>query len=68
MNVVILNDLINKIILNQKNNTVQKIEFCCSTINFNKPVNVIETDKIKIVYNNDGECEVLRKKNNNPVI
>lgn len=23
---------------------------------------------LKIVYNNDGECEVLRKKNNNPVI
>jgi len=63
-----INDLLNKIIENQKDNTVQKIAFCCGKCDFNKPVNIIETDIVKIIYTNEGECEIRRKENNNPVI
>ena len=63
-----LNNLINKIIENQKDNTIQKVCFCCGRCDFNKPFNIIETGNIKIVYTNEGECEVIRKENKNPVI
>jgi len=63
-----VNNLINKIIKNQKENTVQKLDFCCGVLSYNNLVNVIETDKIKIIYADEGECEIRRKKNNNPVI
>jgi len=62
-----INELINKIIENQKDNTTKEIEFLCGECNFDKPVNVIETDKIKIIFK-DNKCEIRRKKNNNPVI
>jgi len=63
-----VNDFINKIIENQKKNTVQKLDFCCGVLSYDNLVNVIETDKIKIIYVDEGKCEIKRKKNNNPVI
>lgn len=63
-----INCLINKIIENQKENTIKGIDFCCAKCDFNNSVNIIENDKIKIIYTNNGECEIRRKKNNNPVI
>lgn len=42
--------------------------FCCGKYHFYDPVNVIETNTIKIIYRDNGECEIIRKENNNPVI
>ena len=63
-----VNNLINKVIENQKENIIRKIHFCCGNLNFNNKVNIIETDNIKIIYNDKNECEIIRKQNNNPII
>jgi hypothetical protein len=63
-----INEVIDMIIINQKDNIIKKNDFCCGRCNFNILVNVIETDKIKLIFRDNGECEVRRKINNNPVI
>lgn len=63
-----INELIDRIIINQKDNTKKYPDFCCGVYCHDNPVNIIETDKIKIVFTDDGSCEIRRKYNNNPVI
>lgn len=63
-----INYLIDSIIDVQSNKIQETNAFCCGKCNLNKKNNIIETDSIKIIFNDSGECEIRKKENKNPVI
>ena len=61
-----LNDLIDRII--ELVPAKEENDFCCGRYSDKEPTYIIETDVLKIIYRKNNECEVVRKKNRNPVI
>jgi len=66
--IIDVNLLVKAIIENQKDKIIKDFEFCCGMCDFNIPANIIETEKLKIIYTDKGQCEIRRKQNNNPVV
>lgn len=62
-----INNLIDDIINKQKDNFKKTKDFCCGVLT-DEDVYVFENDILEFKFKTNGECEVVRKNNDNPVL